>query len=104
MYQNPVQNRVAINILAFTEKADINDIMKPLIRANCSEFFRPHVSVRKPHMCELATIPKKPIDNRIPCWPDVISNSHFADGTTKPILINSVTRANKLPPVTNNSI
>lgn len=93
-----------ISIMAEVENADNTEKKKPLSSANCSEFLRPHVSVRKPQKCELTTMPKNPIESKTPCCISVNSISHFADGTTNPMFISSVTNESKLPPATNNSI
>lgn len=63
-----------------TEMLDVAEKMNVDINAKRSDFWRPHVSDRKPHRCELQTKPKNAMELRTPCCDVVNSISHFAAG------------------------
>lgn len=66
--------------------------------ANLIVFFRPQVSAKNPQKCELITIPKKAIDEIMPCSVVVIVKSHFAYGNTNAMEIFSMVAPIKTSP------
>lgn len=87
----PTNNRVTINIKIFIENADNKAQQKLPVIAIAKTRLRPLVSAKKPHKCELTTMPIYPTEFRNPCSAVDISISHRMYGSTKPILTFSTT-------------
>lgn len=99
-YVNPTRNRVANNIVLFTEKLDSALNRKPNSNENRNTFRRPHVSAIKPQKCELITTPTNATALMTPCSTLLIFSSHFATGSTYPIdMPSAVMPSNAAPTV-----
>lgn len=79
-YQNPTKNLVVISIAIDIEILDNAEKMNVNIKDRRNDLWRPHVSERKPHKCELQTKPRNAIEFRTPCCDVENFISHLADG------------------------
>lgn len=98
----PTKSRVTINVMTLNENADKRAHMNPPPIEINNTRLRPVVSAKKPHKCELITIPMYPTEFKNPCSIVDMLISHRTYGRTKPIFTFSTTTAIKPNPHTNN--
>uniref|UniRef100_W8BHG3 Uncharacterized protein n=1 Tax=Ceratitis capitata TaxID=7213 RepID=W8BHG3_CERCA len=96
--KKPLRKRNAINIQVLTENAEIIVAVAANTNEHRNALTRPHVSARKPIICELSTIPKKPAEARRPCSVCVAVRSHLINGIIIPTPIVSAITAIKQKP------
>lgn len=79
----PTSNRISVNQSTDVQNADPNAKIKPDSSDACNTFLRPHVSAKKPHKCDVETMPRKPTEFKSPCSVTVTSMSHCIYGNKK---------------------
>lgn len=118
-YNAPARNRRIIIDIVLMAKADKNEKINPPSAAMRITFCLPlevnfitvmiwqqnlnwyhyHVSARKPHKCDVNTIPRYEMALRIPCSSVVNFKSHFAYGIIYEIFVFSIAEPNTPSPV-----
>lgn len=98
-YKKPLQNLRKIKIPECVTTLPMILITALIKSVIYTTFFRPLVSAKYPQMCELATTPRKPTDDRSPFSVKVRFKSHCAAGTINIAHIVSMMTLMRLPPV-----
>lgn len=79
-HDTPTKNRATSHNVILVMKADTNADKKAKNDAYRITFNRPHVSAKKPHICDEQTMPKNGMDENKPDSLTVICNSQSAYG------------------------